>query len=129
MTFFFDNCVPPPIGRALREVGKEIRILHEVFGASDVADTVWMPAVAKDEWIVLTDDNRIRRNQVERAMLKESKLRVIFLPEPLATLDLWGQFTKLVLWWPTIEKECKRLKPGTRLLMKMKTGKLEVLEK
>ncbi len=129
MTFFFDNCVPPPIGRALREVRKDVQILQEVYGRSDVADTVWMPEVAKKEWIVLTDDNRIRRNQVERALLKDSKLRVIFLPEPLATLGLWGQFAKLVAWWPTIEKECKGLELGTCLLMKMKTGKLEVLEK
>jgi hypothetical protein len=129
VTFFFDNCVPPPVARALREVVKDVLILQEVFGRSDVADTLWMPEAAKEGWIVLTDDNRIRRNPVERTMLKELKLRVIFLPEALPTLGLLGQLSKLVQWWPTIEKECKGLKAGTCLLMKMKTGKLQVLEK
>jgi hypothetical protein len=129
VTFFFDNCVPPPVVRALREARADVLYLQEVFASSDVKDTLWMPRAAQEGWIVLTDDNRIRRNPVERTMLKELKLRVIFLPEALPTLALMGQLAKLAQWWPDIERACKGLKAGTCLLMKMKTGKLEVLEK
>lgn len=123
--FFLDNCVPPPIGLVLRELDKDVRILQEEFQA-DAADTDWMPVVEKHDWIVLTVDNKIRRRDVEREMLKGSKLRMVFLPKPFGREQLWDQVIKILQWWPAIEKACEKLAPGTRLIMKTKNGKLHI---
>ena len=125
MTFFFDHCVAPRIAKALCLFDKDIRILQEVF-RPDIPDTEWMPAVEKQGWIVVTEDSRIRRRQLERAMLKGSTLRMIFLPEPFTREVLWEKFVKIVQWWSEIEEACEGLAPGTRLIMKTKKGKLHI---
>lgn len=127
MTFFLDNCIPPPIGKGLRGFGADVRILREEFDAA-ARDIDWMPSVAQNGWIVITTDDRIRRNPAERQLLRDLKLRVVFLAAGHAVLPLWQQAAKIVTRWPDIVKACERLKPGTCLIVPMK-GKIEVVEK
>lgn len=63
---------------------------------------------------------------LERAMLKESKLRMVFLPEPFAREGLWNKVVLIMQWWPEIEKACTKLERGGRLVMKTKKGKLTI---
>lgn len=125
MIFFFDNCVPPRIGQALCVLGKEVRVLREEFKPS-TPDTEWMPVVEQRDWIVITEDNRIRRRDIERAMLKGSTLRMVFLPEPFGREQLWDKVIHMMQWWPSIEEACAKLAPGCRLVMKTKKGKLSI---
>lgn len=38
-------------------------------------DTEWIPEVAKHDWVLITKDQNIRRNPLERAAYRAAKLR------------------------------------------------------
>lgn len=125
MTFFLDNCVPIKVGKILRAADQDVIILRERY-PPDTPDEVWMPLVAREGWIVISDDNYIRRNPAQRQLLKELHLRVVFLPGPFAMLSIWQQVERIGNWWPKILKACAKLEPGCCLKVKMKSGDLEL---
>lgn len=124
MTFFLDNCIPIKVGKILRAADQDVVILRERY-RPDIPDPEWMPLVAHEGWIVVTDDNYIRRNPAERKLLKSLELRVVFLPGPFAQLGVWQQVEKVGNWWPKILKACAKLEPGACLKVKMKSGEIE----
>jgi hypothetical protein len=128
-TYFFDNCLPPRLVESIRLLFEpDLRILREEFAETSVKDEDWMPVVARHGWVVVTSDDRIRKNRGQRELLKNLKLRMIFLPSGFPELAFAVQAAKLVGWWPDIAKEGERLKPGTCLLVSMQ-GKVKELEK
>lgn len=75
LTFFLDY----QIGRhvvadALRAAGArvEVHIDHFPMNAPDIE---WIPQVAAREWVLITKDQHIRRNMLEREAYRESQLR------------------------------------------------------
>jgi hypothetical protein len=43
-----------------------------------VDDTIWLPEVAKQNWVVLTADTRIRYNSLERLAVRDHQLRLFY---------------------------------------------------
>ena len=100
MTFFFDRCVGTQIPRALqafKRVPIEIRYHQEVFGGEQaaLADDAWMEPVARDGWVVITQDYRFHRVGVTLEAVRQHKAAVFYL---------WGanalawQTARIFLW-------------------------------
>ncbi len=75
LTFFLDY----QIGRhvvadALRAAGARVEVHIDHF-AQNAPDTDWIPAIAQHEWVLITKDQNIRRNLLERAAYEEAQLR------------------------------------------------------
>jgi len=63
---------------ALQDAGVELRLHRDNF-TDDEMDEVWLPAVTRRNWIVLTKDKRIRRHPMEKQALLASGARTFVL--------------------------------------------------
>jgi hypothetical protein len=75
LTFFLDH----QIGRyivadALRAAGANVEA-HLAHFSGDAPDLDWIPAVGKRGWVLITKDQNIHRNPLERAAYEAAKLR------------------------------------------------------
>jgi hypothetical protein len=75
LTFFLDH----QIGRhvvadKLREAGATVEVHLDHF-KGDAPDLEWIPEIARRDWVLITKDQHIRRNPLERAAYAVSKLR------------------------------------------------------
>lgn len=122
MKFFFDNNISPAIAKALRALRVDVQHLKERPGweGGEVADVEWISALAGEDCIVVTGDDRIRRNPAERAALARAGLRVVFLPGHVVKLRLLKQASVLLDWWEDIDRDVKDLRPGECWLLSSK---------
>jgi len=63
---------------ALRNTGADVR-LHQDYFADDANDEVWLPEVARRNWVILTRDKRIRRRPIEKQALVASGAKTFVL--------------------------------------------------
>ena len=67
---------------ALRALGYAVHTLADVYGEKDaqrVKDWEWIELAGRENWVVLTKDDRIRYRRVERDAFVAAKLRVFCL--------------------------------------------------
>ena len=80
MKFLVDNCLAPKHAKALHllvEPAHQVIHLREKF-SPDTRDEVWLKALGEeDDWIILSGDVRIGRNQHEREAWHRSGLTVL----------------------------------------------------
>lgn len=131
MKFFFDNSLPPRFAKVIAVLaegdGHVITYLRERFDA-DTADTVWIPELAKErEWIVISSDARITTARHEREVWQQSGLIGFFLAKGWASLNLWDQAWRFVLWWPRIVDQAGKVKAPATFLVPVKGTKFEQL--
>lgn len=63
---------------ALRSAGVHVE-LHEEHFAPDAPDVEWLAEVGRRAWIVLTKDDAIRRNPLERSALLAAGVRAFII--------------------------------------------------
>jgi hypothetical protein len=67
LTFFLDHQIGRfQVAAALRAAGARVEVHLDHF-AGDTADIEWIPEVARRDWVLITKDQNIRRNPLERA--------------------------------------------------------------
>jgi hypothetical protein len=118
VTFFFDNCLPKRVVEALRALGVDAIHLREKYDGA-IKDIDWMPLVANEGWIAVTDDHRIIKNPAERKLRADLKLRTVFLPKGLPSMGFWEQAAWIVKHWEKIEAKAIRLRAGECMIVKM----------
>ncbi len=133
MRFFFDNTTPPRLAEALRAIeGKEghsILHLRERF-PPDTEDAVWITTLAgESDWIIISGDIRISKNEFERKAWLESGLTAFFLAKGWTNLKLWDQAWRLVRWWPDIVTQAAMIRSGAGFIVPLKSNKLEILHR
>jgi uncharacterized protein with PIN domain len=70
--FFIDEGLGgPTIAKALREAGEQV-VLHADHFAKGVEDLEWLEFAAQRRWLILTKDDGISRNPLEKAMVKRT---------------------------------------------------------
>lgn len=75
LTFFLDYQIGRyTVAEALRAAGANVEVHIEHFEQS-AADVDWIPEVARRNWVLITKDESIRRNPLERAAYEASRLR------------------------------------------------------
>lgn len=73
--FFVDRSLGKSIVEALRATGLTVHSMADVYGeerAQRLADEVWLRDAGKNDWIVLTKDDAIRRRPAERDALTDA---------------------------------------------------------
>ena len=80
--FFVDRSLGKSIVEALRATGLAVHSMADVYGedrAQGLADEIWLRDAGKNDWIVLTKDDAIRRRPAEREALVGAAVRVFCL--------------------------------------------------
>jgi hypothetical protein len=75
LTFFLDHQIGRyRVAEALKAAGANVEVHLEHF-AADAADIDWIPEIGRRGWILITKDQNIRRNPLERAAYQTANLR------------------------------------------------------
>lgn len=80
--FFVDRSLGKSIVEGLRATGLTVHSMANIYGerrAQLLADEVWLRDAGKNDWIVLTKDDAIRRRPAERDALTGAAVRVFCL--------------------------------------------------
>jgi hypothetical protein len=94
---------------ALRAAGVEIRVHDELF-PQGTQDVVWLAEAGANRWVVITRDDRIRYNQLEKQAVLAAKLRFFSLTSSSLTGDEAGAL--LVSALGRISRQCRRYSKG-----------------
>jgi hypothetical protein len=127
VTFFFDNNMSRPLVHFIRDLGADVCHLQDHFSA-DVKDVSWIPWVGERQYVVVTCDERLRKNEVERIAIIQHKVAVLLLPNRFSRLLAWDQAEWLVPHWRKIEREAqKEVRWGTFYKV-TDNGKIEAMK-
>src|SRR4051794_19053737 len=107
MNFFIDRCVPIRLARIVNAFETDHRVVHlddDSRFHSRTTDVEWMTALAADGdfWAVLSADQRITRNPVERRVLKETQLKFFYLARRWNQMPFHERAWRLIKVWPGI---------------------------
>ncbi|WP_071188231.1 hypothetical protein [Trichormus sp. NMC-1] len=98
ITFFIDRCLgKKSIAETLRTAGIIVEIHDDHFdkGALDVD---WLPQVGEKGWVVLTKDDRISKNQIERIAVARAQIKMFVLAsQNLSGKDMSEIFLKAIV--------------------------------
>ncbi len=96
------------MAEALRNVGATVAIHRDHF-ADDAPDVEWLTAVGQRGWVLLTKDDAIRRNPLERRALLAANVRAFILTsQNMAGPDMADLVVRLR---PRIEKLARMTPP------------------
>lgn len=118
MRFFFDNCVSFRLAESIDALtkydGHSAVALRAMFPAR-TDDNVWIEQLAQDaeEWAAITADLGEPAEPYRVSALAGQRLRVFVLRRGWAAQTFWLQAQRLVQWWPTIQNDAVRSRPGT----------------
>jgi hypothetical protein len=80
--FFVDRSLGKSIVLGLRAAGLRVHSMADIYGESKaqrLADETWLTDAGKNEWVVLTKDDAIRRRPSEHDAMIEAEARVFCL--------------------------------------------------
>src|SRR2546430_1440768 len=120
MRFFLDNNLAVRHARALNEMVKpehSFEHLQDKFPAG-TKDEEWIRALGREgNWVVISGDSRIGKNEHERRAWRESGLTIFFLAKGWTNLPPLQQHSKLALILSDIIEEATRAKAGSGFLI------------
>jgi hypothetical protein len=132
--FFFDNCISHKIVEILKlaaAADDKTQLVHirdvaafAEHGGRGVADTVWIPYVAEQEWIAITVDKRVKRRPHELELVESTGIRMVHLAGGFEQLTRWPQIRWFVEHWEKIAKETYRCGRGDQFVVSIR-GKVE----
>lgn len=79
LVFFIDRSLGGRlVAQALRDAGAMVEV-HDDHFPQNTQDVGWLKEVGRRGWVVLSKDERIRRNPLEREALENAGVRAFFL--------------------------------------------------
>lgn len=90
-----------------------------------VKDTVWVPAVAAQGWLIVTRDHNIRENPAERRAVRESGARMVALSGDDGK-NTWGQLELFMRFWRRIDDVARESGPFIYLLSRTRMQRLDL---
>lgn len=115
MRVFFDNCTSSVLSDTLngylQHLGHSAIHIRDAPCGRSAPDIEWirMLGAAKEAWIVVTGDGRIRRNKAERAAYQQASLRG-FVLAPAYQKTPMNEVAAILVWrWPEMENLVGRL--------------------
>ena len=131
MNIFFDNCTSPVFAECLDALvrpnghrARHVRFMPDYGFAHNTADVDWIARLASDPavWIVVTGDQRIRKNLAERAAWIRAGLRGFVLASAYQKTPV-NECASVLLWrWPTMEKFISAVAPGSMFEISINRG-------
>lgn len=108
MKFFFDNNLSIHLAKGLSEFGEDVMHLRDQFD-EDEADVVWLEYVGENRITLITKDDWIRRNPLEKQSIIKHKVGVFFLGgKKLSRCKIIQQ---VVRNWPRIKELAIKTRP------------------
>jgi predicted nuclease of predicted toxin-antitoxin system len=96
-TFFLDRALGKNVfARLLRDAGLIVEV-HDDHFPSDAPDEIWLREAGKRNWVVVTNDGRIRYRPIEVAALRASKVRVFAFTQGNLTAAEMGEVFLLAM--------------------------------
>ena len=123
MRVFFDNCTSPIYAGVVQALvhssggsARHIRFMPEFGFTGATPDLEWITALGQDRpsnWIVMTGDDRIRKNRFERLAWKGSGLKGFVLARAFQKMPV-HQTASIIVWrWPEMERLIGSVAPGS----------------
>lgn len=127
MRVFFDNCTTPVFAGALNAFieplghqARHVRLMTDYGFAHDTDDVDWITGLGRDQpadWIVVTGDQRIRKNQAERKAWISAGLRGFVLAPAYQKTPI-NECAAIILWrWPEMRRFIELAAPGSMFEM------------
>lgn len=105
MSFFFDNNLSPQLSQGLKAFGEDVIHLKELFD-EDEEDPIWLEYVGTNGHVLITRDDRVRRNPSEVEAIREHRVGAFFLGgKNRSRCELIQQ---VVRNWPRIKETAKK---------------------
>jgi hypothetical protein len=123
--FFFDNTFPRQLVEILKLLKVDACHLQDEFPANTL-DVDWIPEIGERGWVVVTGDRGIARKPAEKKALEEANIVAVFMAKGFTHKPIFDLVSSFVKWWPEIERQASRVKPGTSLQVTI-NGKVEML--
>ena len=122
MKVLFDNCTSPVMASTLN--GFIQGDGHEAVHLRDLpldhpTDVEWIEYLARtgDEWLVVTGDQRIRKNKAEAQAFRRAHLRGIILASAYQRTPMHRCCAVIVHQWPTLFETIRKFDPPFMLEM------------
>lgn len=122
MNVFFDNCTSPVFAGTLNALitplghrARHVRDMSDYGFAHNTPDVDWITRLGADQsvWIVITGDQRIRKNLAERAAWIRAGLKGFVLASSYKKTPV-NQGASVLLWrWPVMEQFISAAAPGS----------------
>lgn len=134
MRFYFDRTQSPHLARAVGEIlgllGHQFDHSRNRYPGRDPGDRVWLGDLAADGgWIIITGDERIRRNPGEKEAWRQAGLTTFFLQDAWQNTPGEEQAWRMLRWLPRIIEVAGSHHEGTGISLPLKwhAGRLPVL--
>lgn len=121
--FLDENLAGKRLPEGLRKDGLTVKLLHEEFQRG-ISDPDLLPQIGKQDWILLTKDDQIRRRPLEIEAFIAARLRVfVFESAEMTSAEMLDAFRKAL---PVVGRVAKKQKPP--FVMRVgKTGRVTPL--
>jgi len=98
IVFFLDTCLGnSKIAGAMRAMGISVET-HDQHFRKNALDTEWISQIAEKEWVILTKDERIGKNALERQVVARTGLRMFtFTSQQLSGDDMVKILEKAII--------------------------------
>lgn len=122
MKVLFDNCTSPVMAATLdgfiRHEGHTALHLRHL-PLKDPKDVEWIGHLAAtgDEWLVVTGDQRIRRNKAEAQAFRYARLKAVVLASAYQKTSMNRCCAVLIDQWPRLLDTVRRFDPPMMLEM------------
>ena len=116
MKVFFDNCTSPVMARTLHGFisGENNSAVHlRDLPLHHPKDVEWIKFLSEEgsEWIVVTGDDRIRRNKAERTAFRQANLKGVVLSSAYEKSPMSRRCAALICQWPKLIDTMARFDP------------------
>lgn len=81
VVFFVDRSLGKRVvAQSLRDAGARVEV-HDDYFPENATDVDWLTAAGQRGWVVLSKDEQIRRNPLERDAIKAARVKAFFLTQ------------------------------------------------
>jgi len=129
MKFFVDENITPNIAQALAILqnprsneGIEVFTIKDKFGKG-TPDKEWIPKVAAEDGIVITQDLNIHRVRQQRELYRQYGLGVVFFKPPKKGYQYWDLVEFYIKRWKVVKEEVKKLNKPFALVITPRSAK------
>lgn len=132
MKYLIDNNLPPALAHAIHELSSvkgdvEVYALKDKF-PTNTLDIDWINTLSSEKnWVIISQD-RFRKGDAEKEVIRQSGLTVFFLDKQWAKRKYWDKAQNLVRWWPAIMEQADRMTGGSAFKVKWNHGSVARFE-
>lgn len=122
MKVLFDNCTSPVMASTLdgfiRWEGHSAVHIRDL-PLTNPKDVEWMNylAASRDEWLIVTGDQRIRKNKAEAQAFRRANLKAVVLASAYQKTGMQRCCAVLIDQWPSLYDTVQRFDPPFMLEM------------